>query len=403
MKELTLEISSVEARHVGKSMWGNFWQQQKSVAGPSPVSRFPARTDSWSWYVWSPGIVVVRVALDNGVTGIGYAEDGVGAASLMVNEHLARLCTGMDAFATESIWELLYRSSLVYGRKGAAIEAISAIDIAVWDAVGKSLGVPVYRLLGGHDRGEVKAYASKVQPDDDLGQVRRMAQDYVQRGYQGIKANLPYGPADGRRGLLWNLRYLSAIREEIGDEIELMTDAYMGWDRQYALAMLRHMTEFSLTWLEEPLIPDDVEGHAWLRSQGYVPIATGEHEFTRYGFQTLMDANAADVLQPDVHRAGGLTEFRRICHMASGRSVDVVPHVYSAATLHGVLSQPNCHWIEHLTNPSWWGDGQRVAPLFHGEPEIREGIPETPTAPGIGLTINPSELPELADWAGKDE
>ncbi|WP_190815890.1 enolase C-terminal domain-like protein [Saccharopolyspora pogona] len=398
-----MEITRVEARHVARSMWGNFWQQQKSVRGPNPMSQFPQRGNGWSWYTWPQGVVVVRVALADGTTGIGYAEDGIGAATAMVNEHLGRIATGLDARATEQIWEQLYRSSIVYGRKGAAIEAISAIDIAIWDALGKTLGQPVYQLLGGYHGKTVRAYASKVQPDDDLSEVRRMARDYTERGYTGVKANWPYGPADGRRGVLANLRYIEAIRDEIGDDIELMSDAYMGWDRAFATDMLRGVAKFDLRWVEEPLIPDDVEGHAALRGLGLVPIATGEHEFTRYGFQHLIDAGAADVLQPDVHRVGGITELRRVCQMASGASIDVIPHVYSAATLHVVLSQPNCTWIEHLTNPSYWGGDQRVEPLFLGEPAVINGHPEFPTEPGIGLHINDKVMPELADWATDEE
>jgi L-alanine-DL-glutamate epimerase-like enolase superfamily enzyme len=293
----------------------------------------------------------------------------------------------------------MFRGSIVYGRKGAVLLAMSAIDIAIWDALGKHVGQPVYRLLGGHHQKQIRAYASKVQPDDDLTVVKRMARDYVERGYQAVKANFPYGPADGREGLVKNLRYIAAVREEIGDGIDLMTDAYMGWNRPFALEMIRELRQFSLRWVEEPLIPDDISGHAMLREQNVVPIATGEHEFSRYGFQQLLDARAADVLQPDVHRVGGLTEFRRVAQMASGAGIEVTPHVYSAATLHGVLSQPNCTWIEHLTNPSFWGEGQRVEPLFLGEPEVVNGVPEMPTEPGIGLRINVDAMPELRDWA----
>lgn len=394
-----MEIVDVEARHVPRSMWGNFWRQQKSVRGPSPMSGFPRRGDGWSWYTWPQGIVVVRVTLSDGTTGIGYAEDGIGAATTMVNAHLAGIARGLDAHATEQVWEQLYRSSIVYGRKGAAIEAISAIDIALWDALGKHHGVPVYKLLGGASGHAIRAYSSKVQPDDDLNEVRRMARDYKDRGYTGVKANWPYGPADGRSGLVKNLRYIEAIRDELGEETELMTDAYMGWDRAFAIEMIRQLGPFGLRWVEEPLIPDDVAGHAQLRALGVVQIATGEHEFTRFGFQQLIDADAADVLQPDVHRVGGITELRRICQMASGCSIEVIPHVYSAATLHVVMSQPNCGWIEHLTTPSYWGVDQRVEPLFLGEPEVKDGQPALPVDPGIGLTINKEALPELADWA----
>ncbi|MEQ3553485.1 enolase C-terminal domain-like protein [Pseudonocardia nematodicida] len=392
-----MEITRVEARHVRRSMWGDFWQQQSRVNAPNPMSRYPRRGDSWTWYMWPQGVVVVRVTLSDGTTGIGYSEDGIGVAATIVNEHMARLCLGADAMATEGLWDQLYRASMVYGRKGAAIEAISAIDIAVWDAVGKSLGVPVYRLLGGHHGKPVRAYASKVHPDPDLGEVRRMAADYRDRGFSGVKLNWAYGPADGRAGILGNLRFVEAIRDELGDDVDLMSDAYMGWDRPFATEMIRHLGRFDLRWLEEPLIPDDVAGHALLRSAGDVPIATGEHEFTRFGFQQLLDSGAADVLQPDVHRVGGLTEFRRVAQMASGHEVEIVPHVYSAATLHGVLSQPNCTWIEYLTVPSYWES--RVEPLFLGEPRVVDGAPELPTEPGIGLRPNADVAPELADWA----
>jgi L-alanine-DL-glutamate epimerase-like enolase superfamily enzyme len=394
-----MQIVKVEARHVAKSMWGNFWQQQKNVRGPSPMNEFARRGEGWSWYNWPQGIVVVRVTLEDGTTGLGYAEDGIGVSALIINAHLSKIATGLDAWATEAVWEQMFRGSIVYGRKGAVLLAMSAIDIAIWDALGKHVGQPVYRLLGGHHQKQIRAYASKVQPDDDLTVVKRMARDYVERGYQAVKANFPYGPADGREGLVKNLRYIAAVREEIGDGIDLMTDAYMGWNRPFALEMIRELRQFSLRWVEEPLIPDDISGHAMLREQNFVPIATGEHEFSRYGFQQLLDACAADVLQPDVHRVGGLTEFRRVAQMASGAGIEVTPHVYSAATLHGVLSQPNCTWIEHLTNPSFWGEGQRVEPLFLGEPEVVNGVPEMPTEPGIGLRINVDAMPELRDWA----
>jgi len=393
-----VEITKVEVRHVPKSMWGDFWQQQLVVRGPSPVSSYPGRDGGWSWYNWPQGVVIVRVTLADGTTGLGYAEDGTGAATRIVEGHLARLCIGRDASSTEGTWDLLFRSSIPYGRKGAAIEAISAIDIALWDALGKSLGSPTYQLLGGYHGKKVRAYASKVQPDDDLREVRRMALDYVERGYQGVKTNWPFGPSDGRRGIVQNLRHIEAVRGSIGDAVDLMTDAYMGWDRTFATSMIRELADFKLTWVEEPLIPDDISGHAQLRALNVAPIATGEHEFTRYGFQALIDQKAADILQPDVHRVGGLTEFRRVCQIASGTNLDVVPHVLSAATLHGVLSQPNCPWVEHLTTPSYWHPESRVKPLFLGEPVVTDGSPSVPTEPGIGLRINLDAVPELAGW-----
>jgi len=398
-----MEIVSVEARHVPRSMWGNFWQQQSKVVAANPMGEYPTRgNDHWSWYMWDQGLTIVRVELDTGHVGFGYSEDGFGAATLIINEHLARLCQGQDAENVEGLWDQLFRSTIPYGRKGIVIESISAVDIAVWDALGKAFERPSYELLGGHRGIKLRAYASKIHPDEDLREVRRMAADYKERGYLGIKCNWPHGPKDGRRGILGNLRFIEAVRDELGDEIEIMTDAYMGWNRTFATEMVKHLEEFNLSWLEEPLIPDDIEGHALLRSMQKVPIATGEHEFTRFGFQQLLSVGAADVWQPDVHRVGGPTEMRRIGHLASANHIPIAPHVYSAATLHSVLSMPSAAWVEHLTVPSYWEQDDLVPPLFLGEPQVAQGVPELPKAPGIGLTINTEVLPEMEDWVGSN-
>ena len=394
-----MQIVDIETHRLERSLWGDFWAVQQDAEAANPMGDFPREGPSWSWWTWPQAVVLVRVTCDDSTTGLGVAEDGSGAATQIIRNHLGRLVVGQNAWATERIWDQLFRASIPYGRKGAALEAISAIDIAIWDALGKGVGQPVYELLGGwHGRG-VSAYASKIHPDEDRDEVARVAADFVARGYRGVKINFPHSSSEGRRGLERNLDFAGFVREAIGPEVELMSDAYMGFDRHFATQMAKGLERHGIRWLEEPLVPDDVAGHAELRALRHVPIATGEHEFSRYGFARLIEAKAADVLQPDVHRVGGITEARRVCQLAAAHHLEVAPHVFSAATAHIVLSQPACRWIEHLTVPSYLDESSRVTPLLLGDPEVVDGDLVPSDEPGIGVRLNPEvAVGPLEEW-----
>jgi L-alanine-DL-glutamate epimerase-like enolase superfamily enzyme len=341
-------------------------------------------------------VVLVRITTDTGHSGIGWAEDGVGAASSIIQRHLTRFLIGTNAEQTELLWDVMFRASIPYGRKGAAIEAISAVDLALWDLKGKMLGEPVYSLLGGPVIAQPIAYASHLQPVD-LDLFIREAM-YVRQGYKAMKMRMPGNPTQAARGIRANVDRVKALREAVGDDVDLMVDACMGWDLAFSIRMARALEPYRLRWIEEPLLPDEISGYAELRRKSPIAIATGEHEFTHYGFRQLIDSGAADILQPDVHRAGGITAVRRVCALASAAGLEVVPHVFSSPTAHLVCVHSNCPFVEHLTIPVWAQNTHEFKPFILGEPTVVEGRVILNREPGFGIKINAESLPHLAHW-----
>src|SRR5207248_2464410 len=176
--------------------------------------------------------------------------------------------------------------------------AISAVDLALWDLLGKSAKQPVYRLLGGRTKARIPVYASRLY-STELRHLATESQRYKNEGYRAMKLRFGWGPADGATGMQRNVELVRTVRETVGDDIDIMADAYMGWTLDYAKRMLPLLEPFRLRWLEEPVIPDDVHGYAELKSFGQIPIAGGEHEFTLYGFRELVEARALDYIQFD--------------------------------------------------------------------------------------------------------
>ena len=273
---------------------------------------------------------------------------------------------GEDPFDYEGIWDRLYRSSIPYGRKGVALEAIAAIDIAIWDVMGKATGKSLSALLGGAGIEKVPTYASglhAVSPD----KVAAEAADYVSQGYPAMKCRFRYGPHDGAKGLNKNVEHIKTIREAAGDDVMIMGDAYMGWDLSYAIEFCKKAEKYNLSWLEEPFIPDDLNSYAQLRNKTNIPIAGGEHEFTHFGFEQIIEKGAMDILQPDLHRCGGITEGRRIAHLAASYGLTINPHAFSSVHVHFVAAMPNAHFVEYFPVPVWEKDEWRSEkPLIQG-------------------------------------
>ena len=362
------------------------------------MSRYPAYAGSLDSWWWPQAVVLVRITTDTGHSGIGWAEDGVAAASGAVERHLSRFLLGANPLEAQSLWDQMYRASIPYGRKGAVIDGISAVDLALWDLLGKMADKPVYRLLGGSNP-KVKAYASHLHPVE-MDKFVHEAVAYVEDGFTAMKMRMPGTPAHGRKGIEMNVARVRAVREAVGDDIDVMVDAYMGWDLTFAVQMARALEPFRVSWIEEPLIPDEIGAFAELRSKSGVPISTGEHEFTRYGFEELLRRGACDIVQPDVHRAGGITELRRIAAMADAAGVPLIPHAYSAPTVHFVAATAGAPMVECLTVPVWLVDPPKAQPIIVGEPEVVGGYAELSEAPGLGVTINAELLPRLAHWNG---
>src|SRR5204862_4000332 len=218
----------------------------------------------------------------------------------LIDHYLKPLLIGADPWDTEFLWQHMYRKTMAFGRKGVGMVAISAVDIALWDILGKSAKQPVYRLLGGRTKPRIPVYASRLY-STPLNKLAEEARGYKDAGYKAMKLRFGWGLADGAAGVQRNVELVRTVRETVGSEIDVMADAYMGWTLDYAKRMLPLLEPFQLRWLEEPVIPDDTRGYKELKSYGRNPIAGGEHEFTIFGFRELLDNNALDYTQFDTN------------------------------------------------------------------------------------------------------
>jgi L-rhamnonate dehydratase len=299
-----------------------------------------------------------------------------------VEKHLARFVEGAKLTDIERIWDQMYFSTLYYGRKGLVVNAISGVDLALWDLLGKWRGEPVYQLLGGPVRDELIFYATGARPD--------AAQKL---GFIGGKLPLHHGPAEGEAGLKRNLDLLADMRGKVGPDFWLMYDCWMSLDVNYATKLAtRGWEQSGLKWVEEALPPDDYWGYAELRRN--VPrgqmITTGEHEATRWGFRLLLEMECADIIQPDVGWCGGITELIKISALADARGVMVVPHGSSVYSYHFVVTRHNSPFAEFLM----MAPGADVvvpmfSPLLLDEPVPVNGRMVVPDRPGFGVRLNP--------------
>jgi L-rhamnonate dehydratase len=337
--------------------------------------------------------VLVQVVTDDGVSGVGSVGAANGHAVYTIEHHLKYVVLGQSPFDVELLWERMFRESINYGRKGMAIEAISAIDIALWDIMGKALGQPLYNLLGGKTRERIRAYASRLYATEDLDALAAEAQAFKEQGFSAMKQRFGYGPRDGLKGMRRNLELVKTVREVIGPDIELAADAYMGWDVRYAIRMVRMLEDagMNLAWVEEPVLPDDVDGYAQIAAACDTLISGGEHEFTRYGFRELIGRRAVDIVQVDVNRAGGITEARKIWAMAAAQELPVLPHAGQMHNYHLIMAHMNSPIAEFFPppNPNTPPDPNELFwATFHGEPLPQDGFITLPEAPGLGLEIN---------------
>ncbi|MEO8737389.1 MAG: enolase C-terminal domain-like protein, partial [Edaphobacter sp.] len=293
---------------------------------------------------------------------------------------------------TEYLWQQMYRRTMAFGRKGIAMTAISAVDIALWDILGKSAKQPVYRLLGGRTKKRIPVYASRLY-SLPLDELRVEAQRYKNEGYQAMKLRFGWGPVDGAAGMQRNIELVRTVREVIGDGLDLMVDAYMGWTLDYAKRMLPLLEPFNLRWLEEPVIPDDTRGYKELKAYGRVPIAGGEHEFTIFGFRDLLDANALDYIQFDTNRVGGFSQARKIAAMAESYQIPVIPHAGQMHNYHLVMASLNSPMAEFFPKVDVEVGNELFWYIFDGEPVPTDGyIDLDENTPGLGLTVNEESL-----------
>jgi L-rhamnonate dehydratase len=378
---------------------GEFWEERLI----RPIDVYPEhKAEGPSWLEkldagrYRMSSIFLEIVTDDGVTGIG------GPITLeyafIVDTQLKALLVGADPLAHELLWDKMYRSS-VHGRKGSTMMAISAVDCALWDLKGKALRTPVYKILGGPTRTEIPAYASmlgfSIHPDRAVDRAREV----VQQGYGAMKWFFRHGPADGREGMEQNLDLVQQLRDGVGESVDIMLDAWMSWDVPYTLKMAELLEEYHPRWIEEPVLPDKIESYAKIRAESVVPISGGEHEYTRWGLKQLMDAEAVDVLQPDIYWCGGITETLKIGALASTYDLPMIPHGHSTpATCHVIASQPPTLYplLEYLIK---WNTVHQFFLKTPVHPERGQVRVSQLDQPGIGMELHEAKIREQHELA----
>lgn len=341
------------------------------------------------------GWLVCEIETEDGTVGIGNAALAPRITKAAIDEYYAPLVIGEDPFDNEYIWQKMYRRSHAWGRKGIGMTAMSAIDIAIWDLMGKEVGKPVFKLLGGRTKEKIRCYASKLygQPLDDLA---REAQSYVDQGFDSVKMRFGWGPQDGPAGMKKNIDLVRTVREVIGPDRDLMCECYMGWTFEYAKRMLRLLEPFNIRWLEEPVIADDIEGYKELRKLGVLPISGGEHEFTLAGFQQLVDQRAVDVIQYDTNRVGGITAARKINALAEAYSIPVIPHAGQMHNYHLTMSTLASPMAEFFPVHDVEVGNELFYYIFKGDPQPENGFLQLDdNLPGLGIALSDEHLKDF--------
>ena len=323
---------------------------------------------------------LVQVQTSEGISGTGYARGGA-LVDAAVRHTLTPIITGADPFAVETLWQRMFDTTILIGRRGAVLRAMSAIDIALWDIRAKAAGVPLYRLLGGAE-GHVPAYVSAAyyQDGDRPEDVAEELVGCVERGFKAVKMRV------GGRPLKEDLKRVRTVRRAIGDDIDLMVDANFGYDDhlQGIEASLAFQAE-GVRWIEEPTKPDNLEGSAQIAARVHMAVATGESECSRWGFRDIIAHKAANILQPDVTVVGGVTEWLKVAALASTHNLKVAPHYFWEVHAHLVAATPCAFTVEYFERESDLVNFDDVL----AEPfRVENGILHLPDSPGIGWVFN---------------
>lgn len=338
----------------------------------------------------------VRITTDEGVHGIGecIARLGPGVSAAVVREILAPVLIGRDPRNVEGLWEDMYRTMRARGHsRGFLMEAISGVDIALWDLLGKAEGKPVWQLLAGHGRRQIAAYASSVLLDTPQVMAEE-SRALVRRGYRAIKLKVG-------QDIRADIPRIEAVRDAIGGDIEIMLDANAGYDPASAIAVGRAAEKLGIYWLEEPVLADNLPGYARVRSAlKDVRLAAGEGEFTSAGFRPFFEQGLLDIAQPDIARAGGFTGCRRIAAYADAYNIPVCPHtgasgpICIAASMHLAAAIPQFLYFEdmYIHNP--------LHDILQAPLPVQQGSRITvPDAPGLGVSLNDEALMRYARGA----
>lgn len=362
------------------------WTTPLSALDTDADSRDPFRFHSW---------LVVEVHTDEGCIGIGNAGLSPEVGQTIIVSRLARQLLGENSLNTTFLYEKLYRSSLPFGRGGATMAAISALDIALWDIKGLHSGLPVFSLMGGRTKPAIPAYYSRLyaQDEDALAEEARAC---VAEGFRALKLRFGYPLRDGVNGLRRNVGLVRAVREAVGDDVEVAADAYMGFDVPYAKRLLRELEPYNLRWVEELLPPEDLRGFAELRRNTDIPISGGEHVYSAQHFARIIEVDALDILQFDTNRVGGFTEAGRICTLAELSGLEVIPHGGQMHNLHVAMSSVASPMAEYFPKTPVEVGNELFWYIFDGEAAAVDGTLQLEDdRPGVGLTLAVDHLDDF--------
>jgi len=333
-------------------------------------------------------LLIVKVHTDTGISGLGEVHTMPTVIKAIIDapvsqlaaQGLKHLLVGEDPMRIDYLWEKMYTHTLVAGRRGAVINAISGIDMALWDIRGKATGQPLYELLGGAAR---PAYASDLMVGN-VDEVVRKGSQLVHAGYKAIKLGW------GTLGLnvTNDIEAVRRLRAAFGPEVDIMLDLGMPIPMQTAVALGEALALYNVFFLEEPLSPDDLEGYSELVRISPRPIATGEKETTRFGFADLIERGCLRIIQPDIARAGGVTEVKGITSFAEARGVRIIPHSWASdillsATLHVIATLAHAEYIEFNVT-----DNPLRTQLLKRPLRVENGALRVPDEPGLGVELN---------------
>jgi L-rhamnonate dehydratase len=360
----------------------------------TPLSALPFQNDAqapFRFFSW----LVVEIETDEGHVGYGNAGLCPDLCKQIIDTKLSGLLLDENPLNTEYLFEKMYRSTVAYGRKGAVLAAISAIDIALWDIKGLVTNQPVFMLLGGRTKPAIPTYYSRLYTRN-LESLQAEAQHYKQEGFTGMKLRCGYPMTEGMNGLRKNVEMVRVVRETVGDDVDIMLECYMGFNYAYSRRLLKELEPYSLRWVEEMLLPDEIHNFAKLKKETSIPLSGGEHEYARYGFHDLLQAEALDIFQFDTNRVGGFTEAQKICNMALAHGIEVIPHGGNMHNLHVVMSSFACPMAEYFPQTEIEVGNEMFWYIFDGEAIAVNGqLQLDDNKPGMGLTLKNDYLDQF--------
>lgn len=327
------------------------------------------------------GYTIVRLITEEGLEGFGvtYHEVGGEAAKILIEKNMIPRLIGKDPFQTEIIWADMVQYLRGVGRKGLMFCALSAVDIALWDLKGKILGMPLYRLFGGADP-KVPVYGSGGWTSYTDEQLVEEMREIVSRGYQMIKFKVG---CDGGKNPMRDVERVRKVREAVGPDIGIMLDANNCWDAATGARFANMVKDYDIMFLEEPVGADDIPGLRRYRRATDLPLASGEHEYTKFGARDLILNEAADIIQCDGTRAGGFTEMLKIAALTQAWNLKFAPHAMENIHIHLVAAYANAPFLERLLLFE-----EITRNIYIDAPEPVGGFMTIPELPGLGLQLN---------------